>query len=457
MSLETHRQHGTNPPPSVGMLCSRCNAVVKPGKKFCSQCGCPARGPLPGAPGGRARPRPSRSTICPECSFENHHSDRFCKGCGGLLIALPPRLSTGDAAGRDATSVKAITASDAESGRGLGIETTPRSLAAGRPVTIDKRANDTPLPAGPGQGPAGTTASRAGQAASSPWIRLRPLGVATGVIAVVAILVLLATQHDAWRGSGENSQLPTISLPPPPAPPITATGSSTPTAAAQVDPSAGSAAAPSRGTVNAGRTQRPFGASTGKDNASSNPARPAAADGGAPATHKAVAITPIPNTTTAGVDAAGSSAVKAPSAPSSIPGPDAHAEATPQVTVASLLVSLPPSAEAEAERGEAPSSEGRKLRVGGVVQPARLLAHSNPAYPADARAQRVEGTVHLIGTVRTDGTLGDLKVASGDTLLADAALHAVRDWRYQPALLDGQPIQSQTDIEIKFHLPGSRH
>ena len=107
----------------------------------------------------------------------------------------------------------------------------------------------------------------------------------------------------------------------------------------------------------------------------------------------------------------------------------------------------PPAAVAAARPGAPP------LPVGGSVQAGKVLSQPGPAYPAVARAAGIQGLVRLEAVITKDGTVRDLKVLSGNQVLAEAALDAVRRWRYQPAKLDGEPIEVRTDIDVHFKLP----
>jgi protein TonB len=75
-----------------------------------------------------------------------------------------------------------------------------------------------------------------------------------------------------------------------------------------------------------------------------------------------------------------------------------------------------------------------------------------PVYPPIARASRTEGTVVLQATISRNGTIENLRVASGSPLLQQAALDAVAQWRYKPYLLDGQPVEVETTVEVQFKL-----
>lgn len=92
------------------------------------------------------------------------------------------------------------------------------------------------------------------------------------------------------------------------------------------------------------------------------------------------------------------------------------------------------------------------LRVGGNVQAARIVNRVQPVYPPLARQTRISGTVRLHAIIGKDGTIQQLEVLSGHPLLQQAALDAVRQWRYQPTLLNGEPVEVDTTIDVIFSL-----
>jgi protein TonB len=92
------------------------------------------------------------------------------------------------------------------------------------------------------------------------------------------------------------------------------------------------------------------------------------------------------------------------------------------------------------------------LRVGGNVQAARILNRVQPMYPPLARQTRISGTVRLHAIISKDGSIQQLEVMSGHPLLQQAALDAVRQWRYQPTLLNGDPVEVDTTIDVIFSL-----
>jgi periplasmic protein TonB len=96
----------------------------------------------------------------------------------------------------------------------------------------------------------------------------------------------------------------------------------------------------------------------------------------------------------------------------------------------------------------------QRIRVGGQVEAARLIYKPTPEYPPLAKMARIQGTVRLEAIISKDGTIQDLKVLSGHPLLVKAALDAVKQWRYQPTLLNGEPVEVVTEIDVNFTLSG---
>jgi protein TonB len=92
------------------------------------------------------------------------------------------------------------------------------------------------------------------------------------------------------------------------------------------------------------------------------------------------------------------------------------------------------------------------LRVGGNVQAARIINRVQPIYPPLARQTRISGTVRLHAIIGKDGMIQQLEVLNGHPLLQQAALDAVRQWRYQPTLLNGDPVEVDTTIDVIFSL-----
>jgi len=95
-------------------------------------------------------------------------------------------------------------------------------------------------------------------------------------------------------------------------------------------------------------------------------------------------------------------------------------------------------------------------KAGQDVQPATLVRRVNPEYPESWKKEGLQGTVHLRMTIAKDGTVRDIKVVDGDSLLAKSAETAVRQWRYKPALRNGEPVEVHATVAVAFALKSAR-
>ena len=93
-----------------------------------------------------------------------------------------------------------------------------------------------------------------------------------------------------------------------------------------------------------------------------------------------------------------------------------------------------------------------RIRQGGNVQAAKLINKIQPAYPPLARQTRISGTVRLHAIIGKNGEVKQLEVMSGHPLLVQAALDAVRQWKYQPTQLNGEAVEVDTTIDVIFSL-----
>lgn len=109
-----------------------------------------------------------------------------------------------------------------------------------------------------------------------------------------------------------------------------------------------------------------------------------------------------------------------------------------------------PSAMAPPPPAPAPT---RLLRVSHLAE-GNLVYHVQPSYPALAREARIRGTVRLRAIVSKNGTIENLSVLSGHAMLVGSAIEAVRRWRYRPYLLNGEPVEVETEITVNFLLSG---
>jgi protein TonB len=96
----------------------------------------------------------------------------------------------------------------------------------------------------------------------------------------------------------------------------------------------------------------------------------------------------------------------------------------------------------------------KKVAISSGVATGLLLQQVRPIYPQIAKAARQSGTVVLQATISKTGTIENLKVVSGNAMLQSAALDAVRQWRYKPYMLNGEPVEVDTTVNVVFNLGG---
>jgi len=108
----------------------------------------------------------------------------------------------------------------------------------------------------------------------------------------------------------------------------------------------------------------------------------------------------------------------------------------------------PPPPPKAVEKAAAPT----RIKIGGAVQQARLVKQPHPIYPPLAKQARIAGVVKLSAIISKDGTIQKLEVISGHPLLVPSALEAVKQWVYQPTLLNGEPVEVITQIDVNFTL-----
>jgi len=94
----------------------------------------------------------------------------------------------------------------------------------------------------------------------------------------------------------------------------------------------------------------------------------------------------------------------------------------------------------------------QRIRVGGQVQQANLIRQPKPIYPPLAKQARIQGVVRFNAIIGKDGTIQNLQLMSGHPLLVPAAEEAVKQWLYKPTLLNGEPVEVATVIDVNFTL-----
>jgi TonB family protein len=123
---------------------------------------------------------------------------------------------------------------------------------------------------------------------------------------------------------------------------------------------------------------------------------------------------------------------------------------TPEIAKSSVSLSFAPYPSIRVPAGLKPqtSQKGMALQIG------QLLSRVDPVYPEDATTQHIEGSVTLHAVIARDGTMESVETRSGPALLVPAAVGAVRQWRFTPSSIGGQPVEAEQDITITFKLPG---
>lgn len=127
--------------------------------------------------------------------------------------------------------------------------------------------------------------------------------------------------------------------------------------------------------------------------------------------------------------------------------PDA---APPMVAMSGAGGSLPNLVE---NSGDTPVPVLQRLNISQGVSQGLITKRVQPTYPTNALRMHIEGNVELMATIAKSGNITSIKVVSGEPMLAEAALQAVKQWKYRPYLLNGEPVEIQTQITVKFKLP----
>lgn len=118
------------------------------------------------------------------------------------------------------------------------------------------------------------------------------------------------------------------------------------------------------------------------------------------------------------------------------------------------------------ETGDADGTSGAEVRTASTVQPPGLeespevaegkpVHRVDPEYPEEARRRQIQGPVVLDVRTRRDGAIQEIRLVSGQAVLADAAIAAVKQWQFRPRTVNGQPVEMQTRITLNFRLTGT--
>lgn len=121
--------------------------------------------------------------------------------------------------------------------------------------------------------------------------------------------------------------------------------------------------------------------------------------------------------------------------------PDEAVSASPTVAISSRRsFRVPPLTASHSTRSE-------RVLIG------KLVSHGEPFYPAEARRKRIDGTVEIRAIIGPRGEITNMDIVNGPPELVSAALTAIREWRYEPTFIDGDPIQMEDEITMVFRLP----
>lgn len=105
------------------------------------------------------------------------------------------------------------------------------------------------------------------------------------------------------------------------------------------------------------------------------------------------------------------------------------------------------------EGSSGPKPVLQTLNISQGVSQGLVMKRVQPVYPRNALTMHVEGTVQLMATISKSGDIGAVKVLSGPPQLTSAAVDAVKQWKYKPYLLNGEPVDIQTQVTVVFKLP----
>ena len=107
-----------------------------------------------------------------------------------------------------------------------------------------------------------------------------------------------------------------------------------------------------------------------------------------------------------------------------------------------------------AANSAAPKVAVQKVRVSQGVLQGNAISQPKPVYPPIAKSARISGSVVLAATISKNGSIENLRLVSGHPMLVPAAMDAVKQWRYRPYMLNGEPVEVETSITVNFNLGG---
>jgi periplasmic protein TonB len=275
------------------------------------------------------------------------------------------------------------------------------------------------------------------------------------IIGLVAAIVIAAGAYAGWTYLGHRSQSATRVTPQTtvaPAPQSAGQPASQPAAPSRAEATAPlSALPPSHEDLNAQDSHSTVKAET-NEFGEAKPEKSAHADKGSAKDSAKPSAVPTSNEMPAiEPEAAAPLVVK------SGEQPHAHAAAPADEPAPSVIGMATPSSDAPLSGivADQPTAKPvlQKMKISQGIAQGLVVKRVAPEYPKNALILRIEGAVELAATISKDGEIKDVKVLSGNPQLTHAAVQAVRQWKYKPYLLDGEPVEIQTQITIDFKLP----
>jgi protein TonB len=265
-------------------------------------------------------------------------------------------------------------------------------------------------------------------------------------LAIAAAVLLVVGSYFGWTQLHEKTSTPALVPKPALSAPVTTPPTTQPKQVQPAAPSATAASSPSSQTAlpqsSAADTQRSSNDAASDESASENDA----AD--IPATNSKTppSSKPAAQPTVAAPIVLKSGAPKSSSKPAAT-----DASAPSMVGLAAGGSDAPLSNLVASDHAAKPILQTVTISSG--VSQGLLLKKVQPVYPPNALRMRTEGAVKLLATVGKTGSITAVKVVSGEPLLGQAAMEAVKQWKYKPYLLNGEPVEIQTEVTINFKLP----
>jgi periplasmic protein TonB len=263
-------------------------------------------------------------------------------------------------------------------------------------------------------------------------------GSKTALIGVAAVLLIAAAGYEAWLQWGQPKPAATPSTAS--AIPVAKAPVSTPSSMPSVkSPAPSSSVAPPESPANISSTPETSADAPGTTSHQNKVSAPESNKSAAPATVGSKA-----------------SSAKASAKPIVIKSDSGNFESNAAPEVSMIAIAGPGEGAALPSLmggSNAPTPVLQTLTISQGVSQGLLMKQVQPAYPASALRMHIEGGVQLLATVSKTGNISAIKILSGDSQLAKAATDAVKQWKYKPYLLNGSPVEIQTQITVNFKLP----